>query len=66
LGSNSHRQIIPSEIIKYYLGKYADFERKTFEQKRKLIQTFVESVSVSFETIDVVSIVNINGCGGRI
>ena len=54
------------ELIKGYLLKDCDLEHMSFESKKRLIQTFLESISVNSSTIDIVSVVNMNGCGGRI
>lgn len=54
------------EMIRDYLIRDCDLEHMSFESKKRLIQTFVESVSVNSSTIDIASIVNINGCGGKI
>jgi hypothetical protein len=52
------------EMIKGYLLKDCDLEHMSFESKKRLIQTFVESISVNSSTIDIMSVVNMSGCGG--
>ncbi len=54
------------EMIRDYLLRDCDLEHMSFENKKRLIQTFVESISVKSSTIDIASIVNMSGCGGRI
>ena len=66
LRSSQSRIFFTREIIKDYLFENFHLEDKSFENKKRLIQTFVVKISVNENTIDITSIVNFNGCGSRI
>ncbi len=64
--SNPVNVDITKEMIKGYILKDYKLHDVNFEYKQRLIQSFIESVSVNSTTIDIRSIVRLNGCGGRI
>ena len=52
------------EIIRKYLQKDADIKNKSLEEQKRIIQTYVKKVVVYENTIDVATIVTLDGGGG--
>jgi site-specific DNA recombinase len=52
------------EMIRKYLQKDADIKNKSLEEQKRIIQTYVKKVVVYENTIDVATIVTLDGGGG--